>query len=580
MRERSALRRRALSLLGILCLVLTSTTISAPFSIAQETTPSSQEPAKQSATADLPPDPVSPIEKAKQDGTAIALSLKEVTKLALQNNLDIAIQDTNEELYQQKIIQAFGNYDPSLTASLGVNSSRNANTNSYNFSTGKYNTRDAASWSFTFAQPVRSTGGTFQAQWDSQRNESNSTSTTFNPQYGSTLTLQFKQPLWRNLRIDSNRGNLKLVNLDLKNNDSQFKQKVTETISSIQDAYWDLVLQIQNYAIQRNSVKLAQISLRDNRKRVEVGTLAPIDVTESEGTAAQREVSLISAEESIQRAENNLRSLVSSDRKSDIWQKVIVPTDMPDFQEFRIDSETAIATAIKNHPLLEQAQISLERLAINRKMQENEKKWKFDLTGQFGSTGTAGPKSYLLDTFGNPLLRDGQPVLATPEALVGGLGTSYKTMFNQGYTNWRVTFDVTIPVRSRTIDAQLAQNQIDRQQQLMTLRKQEQNIQVDVRNAVQKLETSKKQVLTAGTALRLSKERLTGEEKRFQAGLSENYRVLDAQNNLAQAEYNELSARVTYKQTVIALHKAMYTLLEINDFEVAKTSSDNVNGTK
>jgi len=164
----------------------------------------------------------------------------------------------------------------------------------------------------------------------------------------------------------------------------------------------------------------------------------------------------------------------------------------------------------------------------------------------------------------------------TPSALVGGIGNAYKTIFTEGFTNWSVGFQVQIPLRNRTLDAQFAQQSIQKRQQLMQRRNTEQSIQVDVRNAVQKLETNRKQVETAKVARQLANEQLEGEEKRFQAGLSQNYLVLQRQNELSQAEYTELQTLINYKKSIITLQKAMYTLLEFNEFEIAKGSSGNV----
>jgi outer membrane protein len=544
--------------------------------IAQEAAQSAQEQAEKSGTDNLPPLPLSPIEKAEKDGTSLRISLKDLTKLALQYNLDIAIQDTNEQLSQQRILQQYGNYDPELKAQLSTSSRKSANTNLASYSTASYNKSDQAQWNLTFSQPVK-TGGTFQAQWNSGRSDSNSTFSLFTPQYSSSMSVQFTQPLWRNLRIDNTRSQIKITNLDLKTSDSQFKQKVTDTISNIQSSYWDLVSAIRNYEIRRNSVRLAQINLRDNRKKVEVGTLAPIEVTDAEATAASREVDLISAEETILRAENTLRSLISNDRNSEIWSKVIVPTDLPDFQEYKVDVGTAIDTALKNRPELEQADINLRQLDIQKQLYENNRKWQFDLTASFGSNGTAGPQSYRVDTYGNLILDQyGNKIPQTPEALVGGLSNAYKTIFTEGFTNWSVAFQVTIPLRNRSLDAQIAQQDIQRRQQLMNLRKTEQSIQVDVRNAVQSLETNRKQVETAGVARKLAEERLDGEEKRFEAGLSQNYLVLQRQNEVSQAQFTELQALINYKKAVITLQKAIYTLLESNEFEIAKDSASNV----
>jgi outer membrane protein TolC len=563
MKKCAALQRFVLPISSLLGLVLALMSIPTPSLIAQETEASSQEQATQSDTQEIPPLPLSPIEQAEKDGTALRVSLRDITKLALQYNLDIAIQDTNEQLAQQSIRQQYGSYDPQLTATLGYDSRKNANTTQYDISAASFNKSDSGSWNFTFRQPVK-TGGTFQATWNSSRRASNSNSAIFNPSYSSSMTVQFTQPLWRNLKIDSNRANIKLANLDLDTSDSQFKQKVTDTISSIQSSYWDLVSAIRNYEIRRSAVQLAQINLRDNRKKVEVGVSAPIDVTDAEATEAQREGDLISAEETILRAENTLRSLISNDRNAEIWSKVIVPTDEPNFEAYKVDVNTAIETALKNRPELAQADIQLRQLDIRKRLNENNRKWQFDLTGSFGSNGTAGPQGCQKNNFTGDCVLDasGNPILLTPPALVGGLGTSYKTIFTEGFTNWSFQFQVTIPLRNR--------------QQLMNIRKTEQSIQVEVRNALQTLETNRKQVETAGIARKLAEERLDGETKRFDAGLSQNYLVLQRQNELSSAQYSELQALIRYKQGIITLQKAMYNLLESNQFEIAKESSSNV----
>jgi outer membrane protein TolC len=553
-----------ISTLGIISLVFTFTIIPSPVIMAQQAAAGTQEVAKKSADDDLPPLPSSPIEIADKDGTALRLSLKDITKLALQNNLDIAIADTNEQLYQQKIIAAFGNYDPTLSASLGVNSQKSANTNLASASTsGSFNKSDRANWNLSFSQNVK-TGGQIQGSWNSSRSDNNQSFSLFTPQYNSSMTVQFTQPLWRNLRIDSTRGNIKLVNLDLESTDSKFKQKVTETIANIQSQYWDLVSAIRDYDIKRSSVRLGQITLRDNKKKVDVGTLAPIAITEAQADLKSRELNLISSEEQILRQENTVRQLISNDRNADIWSKVIVPADEPDFVEYKVDLNTAIETALKKRPELEQFDIQIKQSNINLKMTENSRKWQFDVTGQFGSTGVAGPQSF---RFGVP---------QTPPALVGGLGNAYKTIFSEGFTNWQVSFTVQVPLRTRNLDSQFAQQKIQKQQTLMNQRSQEQSIQVEIRNAVQKLRTNKEQVDTAKMQTQLNKEQLDGEVKRFDAGLSENYRVLDRQNSLALAQNAELVNLINYKKSVIALQKAMYTLLESNEFEIAKGSADNV----
>lgn len=560
--------RPVLAVLGVLGFILAVSTFSSQIVLAQQA--QAVQDAQLPPLSPLPPLPLSPTEKAEKDGTAVRLSLRDITKLALQNNLDIAISDTNEAYYQQAIVQAHGPYDPSVTLGLGVQSQKSPNTNLATKSyLGSFSKTDLANWNFLFQQNVK-TGGYFTATYNSNRYDSNVSFFLFSPQYSASSTLSFTQPLRRNFRIDQIRGTIKIANLDVKTNDSQFRQKVMETIASIQGQYWDLVGAIRNYDIKREAVKLAQVQLRDNKRKLEIGSLASIQVTEAQAAEAQRELDLISAEEMVYSAENALLTLVSNDRNAEIWHKVIVPMDTPEFAEYKVDLDTAIDTALKNRPELEQLDIAVQRYGINQQMSEDMHKWQVDLKGTFGTSGVAGPQSYTIDPI------TGQKAILIDPNLVGGIGNAYKLLFTGGYTNWSVGFNVVIPLRNRTADAQLAQIKIAKRQQLMKRKSAEQQIQAEIRNAVQKIETNRKQVQTAKVSLAFNKEQLIGEEKRFEAGLSQNYLVLQRQNELAAAQYTELQALISYKKSIIALQKATNALLESSDFEIAKTSSDNV----
>jgi len=385
----------------------------------------------------------------------------------------------------------------------------------------------------------------------------------FNPSYSNNIRFQYQQPLWRNLRIDSARNQIKLANLDIALNEVQFKQNVTTTIANVQSRYWDLVSAIRNFEIQRNSVGLAQMNLRDNRRRLEVGTIPPIDVTTAEAQVSQRELSLISAEDQILQTLNNLRQLVSTDKNSDIWKRVIVPTDVPDFSEYKVDSDTAVAIALQNRPEMEQSRISVTRLDQNLRLQRENKKWQVDLNSSFQMSGNAGQVTGFGSTNYKP-------------SMIGGWPTAYKVMFSEPGTNWSISLNITVPLWTRQVEAQIAQQEIQKRQELMRRRQTEQTIQVDVLNALQSLESNRKQVAAAEIALRQAREQLEGEEKRFEAGLSQNYRVLEVQQQLSNQEYSQLQALIRYKQAIITLQRVMYNLLEASDFSIAKGSSKNI----
>jgi outer membrane protein len=542
--------------------------------------PVAQEPAQEQSV------PLSPIEQAEKKGTALPLSLKDLTKLALQNNLDIAISDTNEEMYRQKVIGSYGKYDPALNVGFGTTSSQSPNTNVATAAAGtNFNQFDRFYWNFSFLQNIP-TGGAFQVDWNSGRNSTNQAFALFNPQYNASLLARVTQPLFRNRRTDEIRSNIKLVNLDLKINDSQFKQKVTDTIAQIQGFYWDLVAAIRDFEIKRESVKLAQIQLENNKKKVEIGTLAPIGITEARAEVASREQEMIASEEEIFTVQNGLRALISNDRHADIWHQTIVPTESPEFKQTKIDLDQAIETALQNRPELEQLATRLEKNEVSYKLDLNQKKWLFDLVGSFGSVGVAGPQSVACTVRGPGGTLPAPPNCVPPDPpggrqtidpiFIGGPATAYGLLFNGGFTNWAVGFNVQIPLKNREVESSLAQSRIEKRQMLMNRKGIEQKVIVDVRNAIQAIETNEKRVETAKVARDFAEQQLDGETKRFQAGLSENFRVLDRQRQLSVAQGVELQTLIAYKKSVIDLQKAMYTLLEFNDFEIAKTSSEQV----
>jgi len=505
----------------------------------------------------IPPLPISPIEQAEKDGTVVRVSLRELTKLALQNNLDIAISDTNEALYQERVNQTYGYYDPTISVIASTGRTKSANTNITNTSTASFNQRDSASWNLSMVKNIP-TGGGITVTFNSARTDTNQTASLFTPQFQSSATVQFTQPLWRNRRLDQTRGNIKLVNLDVKTNDSKFKQSVTNTIASIQGLYWDLVGAIRDYQIRRQSVELAMITVEQNKIKLGIGTAAPINVTEAQATLASREIDLIRAKEAILSNENALRNMISSDRNAEIWRQTIVPTDSPDFQEYRIALSQAIDEALRRRPELEQYDLQLQQNDITYQMQKNTKKWQLDVTGTFGANGTAGPQA--------PPTKQ-----QIPTQFIGGLMNAYKTIFTEGLLIWSAGFNVQIPLKNRAVDAQLAQTQISKRQLIMNRTRTEQNIIVQVRNSVEALETNRQRVETAKISRQLAEEQLDGETKRFQAGMSQNFYVLLRQADLATAQGAELQALISYKKAIITLQQNMDNLLEANDFEVAKT---------
>jgi outer membrane protein TolC len=209
----------------------------------------------------------------------------------------------------------------------------------------------------------------------------------------------------------------------------------------------------------------------------------------------------------------------------------------------------------------------MQENAINYAVDQNQKKWQLDAVGSFGTVGVAGPQSISALT--------GQPTV--PPALVGGVGTAYSTMFTQGFKNWFVGFNIQIPLRNRSVEGQLGQLQVQKRQLEMNIKNTEQKIALQIRNSIEDLQSNTQKVETAKVARQLAEVQLDAETKRFKAGTSQNFLLLQRQNDLSTAEGAELQALVAYKKSIIALQQNMYTLLESNDFEIAGAGSKTSN---
>jgi len=559
-------RSRVFTILAVLAISLAWT--SAPpwgaYAQEQQQTQSQQaaqiEAKAQKDITDIQFTPVSligPIERAEKDGTVIKLSLRDAIKLALQNNLNIAIAETQENLKDLALQSAKAVYSIQyISISASTQKSNSASTQVTNQAeSGFISTSSTNNWGVSISQPI-ATGGSLSLNWNSNRRDSNNTNDLTRPNYGTSTSLSFRQPLWRNLKVDSNRNNIKLANMDIKLNDAQFKQSVTSQIASVQQAYWSLVSAIYAYRNAVGSVQLARTSAANAQKRVEVGVAAPIEYTQTLASQARSEVSVIQAEERILSAQNALKNLISKDRNGEIWGQTIVPTDTPEVDEYKIDLNTAIATAIKNSTQLLQDDLNIERSDLSHLLNLEQKKWQVDVTASIGSSGTGGVQGY----------RNGKPVLE--DSFVGGLFTSYKTVFTGGTYNWSFSFNVQIPIKDTRIQNTLATDRINRQNSLMQRVQHEQNLVVQIRNSVQALQTARRNIDTATISRKLSEAELDSQQKRYEAGLSRQEDVIRAQENLAGAKSSELNAMISYRTAISNLQQQMNTLLEENSINL------------
>ncbi len=520
-------------------------------------------------------------------------TLRDAILAALENNPDIEIERSSVRQAGFDVISAEGAYDPVSTQ--GVNFQSNSNPNTRPFSgAGSAPSLNSKNLNFNFGHQglIYRSGGSYSAAFNNRRQTSNFS--LFTSEYDPQLSFNITQPLWKNYKIDRNRYQIQIAKKRLDLSDATFRQRAIEIISRVQTAYWNLALAIKDEEIQRDAVKLAETQLNNNQRQVEVGTKAPIDVVESATVMEARRQQVFQAMNSISQAENALKNLTANGPGDELWKSQIVPVESFEAAPLVLPLDDAVKLAMENRPELKQFNLQKQLNDTDVHYLRNQVKPQIDLTFNYTTFGVGGNPLYnpncspLTDLTGTPVcagvsaIKDAAgnlvPVVRTSvynprvpsvgSTFIGSYGTGLKNLFKNEFRTWTVGVNITLPWRNRTAKAQLGRAQeVTRQLDLQT-RKQMQNIEVEVRNAVQSVETAKMRIEASRAQTEYARQQLGGEEKRFQAGLSTTFFVLQRQNDLSIARGTELRALADYNIAVAELQRVISTTLSSNSIEV------------
>ena len=505
------------------------------------------------------------VDQARQQGRFLELGIKDAVKLALSNNLEIAIEDYNEGITRELITSTKGFYDPELTVGARWASSESPAISILNAGRG-ITTQTSENLSFTssISQQVPG-GGSFEFDFNNWRRSSNSLFTTINPNFFSTSNFSFTQPLWRGFLQTSTERQLKLHNLDRRIDDGQFRERVAGIIQQVQQQYWELVSAINDHEIRRRSRELAVLQHRNNKKRVDIGILAPIEVSRSRTEVSTREITVVQSELLIIRHQNALKRRLAPDPDASLWSLTLIPTDRPQVREVDLTLKEAIQQAFERRPELEQIRLELERNRVDYDFYKKEGKPSINLRANIGSIGTSGQTFKNVDFLGT-FAREPDP----DHPFSGNLGNSVSQALSFDFIDYAVFVEVVIPLRNRTNEGTLAQTALAERKLHTSLRNRQQLIVEEVRNSFESIGTQKKQLEIARLALQLSEEQLDLETRRFEHGLSNNFELLEYQNRLAEAQVGELRAQVDYQLAVMNLQNAMNTIVSDSDVVFAR----------
>jgi outer membrane protein TolC len=472
------------------------------------------------------------------------LSVDEAVRLAVAQNLGIRIERLNPEIQDVAIAQSRGAWVPSLLTSLNRTSTATAPTNP--FAGGLNKITDARLETLLGITQVLPTGGDYTLSWNSSRVSSSNFFQTYNPQLLSSLSVDFTQPLLRNFKIDNTRQQLEINRKIRENGDTALQQTISQTVRNVRNAYWDLAFSINNLSAQRQSLDLSKRLLADNEKRVQIGTMAPIDIVEAQSEVARNEESVIVAEAAIKSAEDRLRALIFDPATPDFWTLTIEPSDDAPFQVQAIDPEAAVRRALDVRTDLRQAKNGLEQNDISIRYLKNQLMPDINANVLYRGTGTGGSR-YQTD-IGAAL--EGRP----PARLLvseRGYDTVIGDVFGASFPTWTVGIQVGYPIGQSAQEANLARARLQYSQAETQLRNLELAVTTQVREAARTVQTNQKRIDSTRAARELAERRLEAAEKKFAAGIETSFFVFQAQRDLAQARTSEVRAISDYNKSLV-----------------------------
>ena len=506
------------------------------------------------------PKPLPPLPNLTRLGVTsdntLTLSLNDAIKRALSSNNDIEVARDDVRFAETQLRSLEGVYEPVFSITPQIDKRITPQTSIFSGAVGGTTTSTVYTLSPAINKAFATGGGNYQLSFSNSKTITSATSSTLNPFYSSNLALSFTQPLLRNRSIDNNRHAIRVQKKRLEQSDADFRRKTIDVISQVQSAYWDLVFALRDQQIQLENLNLSRENLKRVEAQISAGAAAPLARAEVQTELANRESTLLVAVQAVSIAENVLKQLILKDSSAPEWMAALTPTDTPSFDLTPVNLNDAIVEARKNRPELQRLRSQRDINGIDLQFFRNQAKPQVDVQATLATTGLAGTSC---DPVTNP--RCSPP----PANLVGGYGKDLSNLAGLSTRNITVGVAIQIPLKNKTAKANLAGAQIQKEQLEASVRSTEQVVEVDVRNAAQSVETSRRRVLTAREARANAELQLEGEQRLYSVGRSTTFLLFQRENALANARDAELRAETDYNKALAALQHATSTTLHANN---------------
>jgi outer membrane protein TolC len=477
-------------------------------------------------------------------GPLLPLSIDQAVAMALEANLGLKAERLNVDVASHSVAIARAAFLPVVTAGTSRNSSKFV---PQDFTQGT--SADISTATFSASGTARQVlpwyGSSYSATWSSNRRTQQGGIAPFNPSLGSTLRVDFSQPLLRGFKTDTARVNLENAERRRAITDVQVQQRTVATEAAVKNAYLNLVGAIEGKKVNEQNLDIAQRSLSQSQSRVKVGQSPPIEIVQAEAQVASTRVGVIAAEAQIAAMEDNLRALILDPARPDYWQVKLVPTDTIQVTAKDIDIDGVIKNALANRLDLAVENRQLEITNLTIALNKNVMLPAVDVGANYTAQGTGGTQFEFGQGFPPPILSE------THRSFGSVLGDT----FGGAYPTWTVGVSVAYPIGRTAARAAYAQSLVSKRQEEIGIDQLKLQIVSQVRDAARQVQNTYEQVQAAKAAREASQRQLDAEERRFAVGISTNLELQVRQRDLAQAKIIELNSMLNYNRALILLER-------------------------
>ncbi|MEO8430583.1 MAG: TolC family protein [Acidobacteriota bacterium] len=474
-----------------------------------------------------------PLPLPAADKQGIPLSLSQAVALAVANNEDLNVSVNAAESFEYLILQNQGIYDPLISAGI-------ARTHAEDPSASQITSGVSDNTSFNAGvSQLLPTGGQVQLGLQGNRGKTNNPFFDVNPAYSSGLLLSFNQPL---LRGFGNLATTWLIRISKNSRDSAYQDLlriVQGTVNSVEQSYWDLVYALQNLEVKKESLRIAQDLNRITRIKIDVGSLAPIDITQTEVGIATAEQDIITAEGSIGDSQDRLKRLLNFEPSQ---QNVpIVPTDPLSTEEVTVQLDEGTATALQRRPEILSTSYAVATDLVRYQYYRNQTLPQLTLNGSYGSKGLAG---FSVDP-------------NTGVVTDTNFSQSFRDTFDRDNKNWSIGLNFSYPILNRGARGAKGVAQYQWESDKARLSTVEQNVVVEVRAAARAIDTARRSIVAARKGRELAERNLDAEKKKFDNGMTTSFQVNQIQRDLSAARTAEQQALAIYRKALAQYHYAI-----------------------